>query len=98
MMRFASMLWALLLVPCALAQTQNVDLVIINGKVLTLDDDFSIRSAVAIQDSKIVAVGGPDIARKYRAARTLDLKGRVLLPGFMDTHVHIIPRANAIWT
>jgi predicted amidohydrolase YtcJ len=45
-----------------------------------------------------VAVGGPDIARKYRAARTLDLKGRVLLPGFMDTHVHIIPRANAIWT
>lgn len=95
MMRFAKALWVgLLVVPCALAQPQSADLVITGGKVLTLDKDFSIRAAIAVKDGRILAVGGPEIAKHYRAAQTLDLKGRVLLPGFMDTHVHIIPQGK----
>jgi len=66
-----------------------VDLLLIHGKVLTVDDKFSIRSAVAVKDGKIVAVGGPELARRYRAATTIDLKGRTLLPGFIDTHLHL---------
>lgn len=95
MMRFASLLCVVMLAaPCAIAQPPGADLLITNGKVLTLDKAFSIQSAIAIKDGKILAVGGPDLAQHYRAARTLDLKGRVLLPGFMDTHVHIIPQGK----
>jgi predicted amidohydrolase YtcJ len=73
------------------AQAQNVDLLINGGKVLTIDRGFSIKSAVAVKDGKIVAVGGEEIARQYTATTRIDLKGRVLLPGFMDTHLHVHP-------
>ncbi|HVW67640.1 MAG TPA: amidohydrolase [Steroidobacteraceae bacterium] len=74
----------------ATAQPQKVDLILTGGKVLTVDSAFSIKSAVAVKDGKIVAVGGDEIPRRYQAARTIDLKGRTLLPGFTDTHVHIL--------
>jgi urease alpha subunit len=38
------------------------DLIVFNGKVVTVDDQFSIKSALAVKDGKIVAVGGPEIA------------------------------------
>lgn len=72
------------------AQPQQVDLLFTGGKVLTIDPAFSIKSAVAIRGGRIVAVGGEELAHQYQAARTIDLKGRTLLPGFTDTHVHII--------
>jgi predicted amidohydrolase YtcJ len=76
------------------AQPQPVDLVIKGGKVLTIDRAFSIKSAIAIKDGKIVAVGGDEIARDYKAAKTIDLNGRVLMPGFMDTHLHVHPEGR----
>ena len=75
------------------------DLIVFNGKVVTVDDQFSIKSALAVKDGKIVAVGGPEIARDHQALARIDLKGRALLPGFIDTHVHvegISPREIAI--
>ncbi|HWK51682.1 MAG TPA: amidohydrolase family protein, partial [Steroidobacter sp.] len=71
------------------AAQESADLLMVGGKVLTVDRDFSIASAVAVKDGKILAVGGDDLARKYTAKRTVDLKGRVLMPGFTDTHIHI---------
>ncbi|WP_116813292.1 amidohydrolase [Steroidobacter cummioxidans] len=68
---------------------ESADLVMFGGKVLTVDRDFSIASAVAVKDGKILAVGGDDLAKKYTAKRSIDLKGRTLLPGFTDTHIHI---------
>jgi len=85
---------ALLLASCAKPPPEPVDLLLTGGEVLTVDKDFSIRSAVAVKDGKIVAVGGEEIARRYRAPTTIDLKGRVLMPGFMDTHVHMIGSAR----
>jgi predicted amidohydrolase YtcJ len=73
---------------------EPVDLLLVHGKILTVDPGFTIASAVAVKDGKVVAVGGDDIARRYRAARTVDLGGRVLMPGFNDTHVHIQPMAH----
>jgi predicted amidohydrolase YtcJ len=78
----------------AVAQGQQggpaaADLIVFNGKVVTVDDQFSIKSALAVKDGKIVAVGGPEIARDYQALVRIDLKGRPLLPGFIDTHVHL---------
>ena len=76
------------------AQLPTVDLLIKGGKVLTIDKAFSIKSAVAVKDGKIIAVGGDELARKYRAAKTIDLNGRVLMPGFMDTHLHVHPEGR----
>lgn len=72
------------------------DLVLYNGKVLTVDKSFSIATAIAVKDGRIVAVGDDDIAKNYQAARSIDLQGRTLMPGFMDTHIHMYalsPRA-----
>lgn len=68
---------------------ERVDLLLTNGKVLTVDAKNTIASAIAVRDGKIVATGGAELAQRYTPARTIDLKGRALLPGFIDTHVHM---------
>lgn len=72
------------------AFADQADLLLINGKVLTVDKDFSVWSAVAVKDGKVAAVGGPELAKDWTAPRTIDLKGRTLMPGFIDTHMHLI--------
>src|SRR5579872_2236191 len=64
---------------------EDADLVIYNAKVLTVDKAFSIKSAVAVRNGKLVAVGSNEIAKQYSAPAKLDLHGRVLMPGFTDT-------------
>ncbi len=66
------------------------DLLLVNGHVLTVDRQFSIAKAVAVKDGRIIAVGGDEIAKTYQAPTTIDLAGRTLMPGFTDTHVHIV--------
>ena len=68
---------------------QTVDLVLHNGNVLTMDAAFSRHSAVAIGGGRIVAVGGRELPERYSAARAIDLRGRTVIPGFNDTHIHI---------
>jgi predicted amidohydrolase YtcJ len=60
-----------------------------NGKVITVDKVFSIQSAVAIKDGKILAVGGPTLVKRYHSARLMDLHGQIIMPGFIDAHVHL---------
>ncbi len=76
---------------CALgaAAQEPVDLLMHNGRVLTADASFSIHGAVAVRDGRIVEVGGEELSRRYRAARVVDLRGKTLLPGFHDTHIHV---------
>ncbi len=87
--------WLVTLAVAALVATsqasaaEQADLILYDGKVLTVDKAFSIKSAVVVKDGKILAVGGDDLAKTYTAPKTVDLKGRTLLPGFMDTHLHI---------
>ena len=71
------------------AQGQPADLVLFNGRIVTVDDAFSIREAIVIKDGRIVAVGGNDLRNRYAAARTIDLRGRTVIPGFHDTHIHL---------
>ena len=65
------------------------DLVLFNGKIVTVDDAFSIRQAIVIKDGRIAAVGGNELRNQYTAARTIDLRGRMVMPGFHDTHIHL---------
>ncbi len=77
------------LVVSQIAYAADADVIYYNGKVLTADRAFSIKSAIAIKNGKILAVGGDEVTREYTAPQKIDLKGRVLMPGFTDTHVHI---------
>lgn len=75
----------------ATAQTPgNADLILYNGKIVTVDDDFGIAEAVAVRDERIIAVGSNGEVRKLASATTksIDLKGKTVLPGLMDSHVH----------
>jgi predicted amidohydrolase YtcJ len=67
------------------------DMILVNGKVVTLDARSSIAQAVAVRGGKIVAVGAAaDIAKLAGAnTRTLDLGGRTVVPGMSDSHVHV---------
>ena len=72
---------------------ERVDLILHHGQVLTVDSKFSVRTAVAVRGEKIVAVGGEELLKRYTAAKVIDLEGRTLMPGFIDTHLHPIPLA-----
>ena len=67
----------------------RADLVLHNGKIVTLDDANRISSAIVIRDGKIVAIGDSSLVRAYRSTRTIDLRGRMVMPGFVDSHTHI---------
>ena len=74
----------------ALAAEPPADLVVVNGKVLTVDANFSRASAVAIKDGKFVAVGSDADMRKRVGpqTRTIDAQGRTVVPGLIESHVH----------
>ena len=66
------------------------DLIVINGKVITVDSDFSIAQAVAVKGDKVVAVGMNEEIKALAGKNTkvLDLKGKTMLPGINDAHIH----------
>jgi predicted amidohydrolase YtcJ len=70
-------------------QGPSADLVLYNGKIVTVDDAFSIHQAIVIKDGRIAAVGGNELRNQYSGARTIDLRGRMVMPGFHDTHIHL---------
>ncbi len=75
-----------------LAKSFLADLVLVNGRIVTVDEGNSVTEAVAVRNGWIVKVGstgevealvGPD-------TEVVDLGGRVALPGFIDSHVHVL--------
>ena len=74
------------------------DLVLTNGKIITVDERFSIAQAVAIRGDRIVATGtNQEIARLAGPnTRRIDLKGRAVIPGLIDNHMHLL-RAASTW-
>ena len=73
----------------AIDERAEVDTIVHNGKVITIDADLSIASAVAVSGTDIVAVGGEELLEHYKSRNMLDLGGKVLMPGFIDSHTHL---------
>jgi predicted amidohydrolase YtcJ len=82
------------------AWSQNADTVLLNGKILTVDNQFSTREALAIREGKIVAVGGSAEIKKLAGpkSRVIDLQGRTVIPGMTDNHMHGIRAALSFST
>jgi predicted amidohydrolase YtcJ len=69
---------------------QEADVVLHNGKIVTVDEDFSLAEAIAVAGEQILAVGTNDDVLKLAGPETkkIDLEGRTVLPGLCDSHVH----------
>ena len=66
------------------------ELILINGKVITVDRNFSVAEGVAIAGDRILTTGNEDQLRALAgpATRVIDLKGHAVIPGLMDNHLH----------
>ena len=81
-----------LITACASLQPPSADTVYVNGKIITVDKAFTIAQAVAVKDGRFVGVGTSDEMRRYVSptTRVVDLKGRAVIPGLMDSHTHML--------
>src|SRR5580765_4053757 len=88
------------LVFATLGWAQAPDTILINGKILTVDAAFSTREALAIRDGKITAVGSTAAVRAQAgpSTRVIDLRGRTVIPGLIDSHLHAIRAAVSFST
>src|SRR5260370_17615634 len=75
------------------ASAQTADTVLFNGKILTVDKEFSTQQALAIGHGRIVATGSSAAMKKLAGdnAKLIDLGGSTLCPRLTDGHIHHIP-------
>ena len=73
------------------------DLILKNGKIISMNTQESIFQAVAVKFGKIVAVGSNEYIDKYIGSetKTVDLLGKTVVPGFIDSHGHFINEGSA---
>ena len=84
----------------ASAWAQNADSILLNGKIISGDARFSTFSALAVRDGKLVALGGDAEIRKLTGNDThvIDVGGRTVIPGLIDSHMHAIRAALSFAT
>ena len=89
---------ALMAAAAVLTQEAPADLVLSNGKIVTVDNRFSIAQSVAVRGGRIVAVGAnQDVERLTGpSTRRIDLQGKAVIPGLIDNHMHLL-RAGTTW-
>ncbi len=86
------------LAACAALAQSNVDTVVTNGKILTVDADFAVVEALAIDEGRIVARGTSEDIARYVGPDTqeIDVAGATVVPGLIDNHFHFT-RAVQRW-
>src|SRR4029079_13232351 len=82
------------------AGAQAPDTILVNGKFLTVDAQSSVREAMAMRDGHITALGTSAEMRKLAGprSRVIDLGGRTVIPGLIDSHLHAIRAALSFTT
>jgi predicted amidohydrolase YtcJ len=80
----------LFLFGCAKKEQVQADLILHGGRVVTVDKKSSIREAIAVKDGRVLRVGNNRDVLKMRGTQTevIDLQGKMVLPGLIDSHVH----------
>lgn len=82
----------LLLATSVTATAQQADLVLHNGRIVTVDATNPVAEAIAVKSDRILAVGSNAEVRKLIDSKTkvMDLKGRLVTPGFIEGHAHFV--------
>src|SRR5262245_9965012 len=88
--------WSLLLLLSSACAAAAPTLILHGGKVVTVDPAFRVATAIAVEGERIVAVGDDAAMLKLQDSGTkiVDLKGRMVLPGLMDSHAHPVSAAT----
>ena len=75
---------------CLPLYAREADLILFNGKIVTVDKDFKVTDAVAVKDGRVMQVGTKEAVFKLGGPSTtkIDLKGKMILPGLIDSHTH----------
>jgi len=83
------------LVPTGSVRAQTADMILVHGKILTLDERSSVQQALAVSDGRISSIGrSADIMKLAgRKTRVVNLRGRTVIPGLIDSHIHAIRAA-----
>jgi predicted amidohydrolase YtcJ len=86
-----------MLTACASPIASSADTVYLDGKMITVDKAFTIAQAVAVKDGRFIGVGTTDDMRRHVGpnTRVVDLGGRTVIPGLMDSHSHMIGAGTA---
>jgi predicted amidohydrolase YtcJ len=91
--------WFILLVVCAALCTylffrsvpERADVLYVNGRIYTMDKNNSVGEVLAIRGGRIIAIGsGVDLGKRIQAKDTVDLAGKIVFPGFIDAHGHLM--------
>ncbi len=87
----------LLIAPLLASAEEFADLIVRGGKIVTVDADFRIVEAMAIREGRIIALGAADALKDLirSETRVVDLQGKMVLPGLIDSHVH--PSAASLY-
>lgn len=71
--------------------SKNPEVIYVNGKIYTLDKNNTIVEAIAVYDGKILATGkSSELTEKYKDAKVVDLKGKTVVPGFIDAEANLM--------
>ena len=82
--------FVLFLILFACKPVHSPDLILVNGNIITVDQEFSVVNAIAIEKDRIIAVGSNKEIRKLANDQTqiIDLGGKTVIPGIIDAHLH----------
>jgi len=80
--------------------SQRADMILYHGKIMTMNPNLPYVEAVAIRRNKVIAIGSDEEILKLKTKRTklINLKGRLALPGFNDSHLHFLSGAKSLFT
>jgi len=83
---------------CSSCINQRVDLIVHHAQIYTVNNEFTMAEAMAIQDGKIVAIGSNDaILKEYQSDSTVNANNAIVYPGFIDAHAHFLGYGQSLY-
>jgi predicted amidohydrolase YtcJ len=77
---------------------QRVDLIVHHAQIYTVNNEFTMAEAMAIQDGKIVAIGTNDaILKEYQSDSVVNANNAIIYPGFIDAHAHFLGYGQSLY-